>query len=340
MALMACGIGPGDAVFTSPFTFIATAEVIVLLGATPVFVDIDPKTFNMDPEHLEKAIQAVQANDSSLYPLPHNSTQKLITNNDSPITNNPLTNPPLTPKAVIPVDLYGLPAEYQRINQIARKHGLWVIEDAAQSLGAEYKGSRAGNLGHIGCTSFFPAKPLGGYGDGGAIFTDDDQIAKELKSIRIHGKGSHKYDNARIGINGRLDTMQAAVLLAKLEIFPDELKKRQNVAQTYSGKLSDTEFLTLPQVSEDCKSAWAQYSILAQDSEERQQIQERLISENIPSVIYYPKPLHHQGAFEDLGYTAGDMPVSQDCASRIFSLPMHPYLTDTENETICALIKY
>lgn len=335
MALMVLDVGPGDAVFTSPFTFIATAEVISFLGATPVFVDIDSSTFNMAPNHLEKAIQAVKTNDSSLYPLPHGSAQKTITNNNSLLTNNFLTNNALTPKAIMPVDLFGLPADYERINQIANKHGLWVIEDAAQSLGAEYKGKMAGNLAHIGCTSFFPAKPLGGYGDGGAIFTDDDQIAKGLKSIRIHGKDNHKYDNARVGINGRLDTLQAAVLLAKLDVFPEEIEKRRQVAKRYTESLNNQpSSLCLPFVPADMKNAWAQYSILARDSEERQTIQEDLKAKNIPSVIYYPKPLHQQSAFEDLGYTAEDMPTSQDCSSRIFSLPMHPYLTGKKQDHI------
>ena len=189
MALMAYDVGPGDAIFTTPFTFIATAEVISLLGATPVFVDIDPKTFNLDPDKLEQAITGLSGKNSA----------------------------PLTAKGVIPVDLFGLPAEYERINEIAKKFGLFVIEDAAQSFGAEYNGKKACVLGDIACTSFFPAKPLGCYGDGGMCFTDDNHLAETMRSIRVHGKGNHKYDNVRIGINGRLDTMQAAILLAKFD---------------------------------------------------------------------------------------------------------------------------
>ena len=210
MALMAYNLGPGDAVFTTPFTFIATAEVVSLLGATPVFVDIDPKTYNMDPAKLELAIKALKANDPSLHPLP-------LTPNASPLTPH---SSPLTPKGIIPVDLFGLLADYEAIDKIAKENNLFVIEDAAQSFGAEYKGKKSCSFGSIACTSFFPAKPLGCYGDGGMCFTDDDALAEALDSIRVHGKGSHKYDNARIGINGRLDTLQAAILLAKFAIFP------------------------------------------------------------------------------------------------------------------------
>ena len=206
MALMAYGVKPGDAIFTTPFTFIATAEVISLLGATPVFVDIDPQTFNIDPAKLALAIKALKAGDATLHPLPL-----------SPDASR------LTPRGIIPVDLFGLSADYDAINAIAGQNGLFVIEDAAQSFGATYKGKRACSLGDIGCTSFFPAKPLGCYGDGGMCFTDDDKLAEIMESIRVHGKGGHKYDNVRIGINGRLDTIQAAILLAKFEIFPEEV---------------------------------------------------------------------------------------------------------------------
>lgn len=333
MALMALDIGPGDAVFTSPFTFIATAEVIALLGATPIFVDVDPYTFNLDPDQLEKAIQAVQNNDLSIYTLPaFHSSDPQFSNSSIPQS--------LNPKCILPVDLFGLPADYNRINRIAQDNGLKVIEDAAQSLGAEYQGSMAGNLTHIGCTSFFPAKPLGGYGDGGAIFTDDDDLAHELKSIRVHGKGTHKYDNARIGVNGRLDTMQAAVLLAKLDIFPREIELRQQIAQRYTEKLRHPTPDVRPSfVPPGMSSAWAQYSLLAKDAHHRQALQARLKDEGIPSVVYYPKPLHQQSAFGYLGYKAGDMPASEDCAQRIFSLPMHPYLSFNEQDRICEVIR-
>jgi dTDP-4-amino-4,6-dideoxygalactose transaminase len=208
LALMTYDVGPGDAVFTSPFTFIATAEVISLLGATPVFVDIDPKTFNIDPKSLERAIAALQKG-SSDYPLPS------------------ITDTSSTPKGIIAVDLFGLPADYDAINSIAKKHGLFVIEDAAQSFGAEYKGKRACSLADIACTSFFPAKPLGCYGDGGMCFTGDENLAQTMRSLSVHGQGHHKYENVRIGINGRLDTLQAAILHAKFDIFPKEIELRQ-----------------------------------------------------------------------------------------------------------------
>ena len=319
MALMACGVGSGDAVFTSPFTFIATAEVISLLGATPVFVDIDPATYNVDPVKLEFAIQAVKKNDRGLFSRPGDI--------------------PLRPRAIIPVDLFGLPADYEAINRLGEAHGLVVIEDAAQSLGASYQNRRAGGLADMGCTSFFPAKPLGGYGDGGAVFTDDDRLAQSLQSIRVHGKGEHKYDNARIGINGRLDTIQAAVLLAKFDVFPWEIERRQEVAQRYSEMLSPlSSDLRLPVIPENSRSAWAQYSLLAKNADHRQSLQDRLKDHGIPSVIYYPKPLHLQSAFASLGYRQGDMPVSEESAQRIFSLPMHPYLKLEEQEAICACL--
>lgn len=327
MALMACGVGPGDAVFTSPFTFIATAEVIALLGATPVFVDIDPLTFNLDPQQLEKAIQAVQENDPAIYPLPGSL---------SPISRESAA--PLKPGCIMPVDLFGLPADYDSILPIADRYGLRVIEDAAQSLGALYQGRSAGKLGHIGCTSFFPAKPLGAYGDGGAIFTDDEDLANELVSIRIHGQGGHKYDNARIGINGRLDSMQAAVILAKLDIFPQEIESRQLAAGRYRELLASETDLRTPVVPEGCTSAWAQYSLLAKNEEQKGALQSSLKERGVPSVVYYPKPLHQQSAFSYLGYSPSDMPVSQDCAQRIFSLPMHPYLSHEEQEKICSCI--
>jgi dTDP-4-amino-4,6-dideoxygalactose transaminase len=314
MALMAYQVGPGDAIFTSPFTFIATAEVISLLGATPVFVDIDPQTFNIDPAKLDRAVRAVKNNDPSIHPLP-------ITNDHSPIT----------PKGIIPVDLFGLPADYSRIENIAKKEDIFVIEDAAQSFGAEIKGTRACAFGNIACTSFFPAKPLGCYGDGGMCFTDDDCLAEIMQSVRVHGKGHHKYDNVRIGVNGRLDTLQAGILLAKFDIFPEEITLRRQVAARYTELLGSHPHLTQPAILHDYKSAWAQYSILAKDSAYRAAVQNKLKEAQIPTAIYYPKPLHLQSAFSDLGYKNGDFPVSEDCSDRIFSLPMHPYLSE-ENQ--------
>ena len=317
MALMAYGIGPGDAVFTTPFTFIATAEVISLLGATPVFVDIDPLTFNIDPKKLEQSVSAVKKADQ-----PSSGKDR----------------PPLSPKAVIMVDLFGLLADYDAIQPIAFEHDLFVIEDAAQSFGAEYKGKRSCAFGNISCTSFFPAKPLGCYGDGGMCFTDDDQMAEIMKSVRVHGQGGHKYDNVRIGINGRIDTLQAAILMAKFDIFPEEIDLRQEVARRYSELLLPITALKTPEVAEGYKSAWAQYSVMAMDEKHRTMLQERLKQSNIPTAIYYPKPLHMQKAFEYLGYKRGDFPVSEDVAGRIFSLPMHPYLAYEDQEKIAQVI--
>lgn len=323
LALMAYKVGPGDAIFTTPFTFIATAEVISLLGATPIFVDIDPKTFNIDPEKLNQAITALKTNDPSLYALP-----SVL----SPQSSG------LSPKGIIPVDLFGLPADYDRINDIAKEHSLFVIEDAAQSFGAEYKGRKACSLADIACASFFPAKPLGCYGDGGMCFSDDDSLAEIMKSLRVHGKGHHKYDNVRIGINGRLDTLQAAILLAKFDIFPEEVELRNQVAQRYKHLFSPCSMLHAPWVSEGYKSAWAQYSILAKDEQTRLELQTKLKYADIPTAIYYPKPLHLQTAFADLGYKDGDFPVSEDCSQRIFSLPMHPYLEAGDQELIAKIL--
>jgi dTDP-4-amino-4,6-dideoxygalactose transaminase len=322
LALLAKNIGPGDAIFTSPFTFIATAEVICLLGATPVFVDIDPETFNIDPDKLEQAVNAFNNNDSSHYPLP--------------ITHHPS---PATPKGVIAVDLFGLPADYDRINSIAQKYNLFVIEDAAQSFGAEHKDRKACSLAEIACTSFFPAKPLGCYGDSGMCFTDNDDLAETLRSLLFHGKGHHKYDNVRIGINGRLDTIQAAILLAKFDIFPEEIELRQKVAQQYNSLLNPYSMILTPSIPTGYKSVWAQYSILAKDAEHRSELQKKLNENGIPTAIYYPKPLHLQTAFSSLGYREGDFPLSEDYSQRIFSLPMHPYLIQNEQDKIAKVIR-
>jgi UDP-2-acetamido-2-deoxy-ribo-hexuluronate aminotransferase len=312
MALMAYNIGPGDAVFTTPFTFIATAEVITLLGATPVFVDINPKTFNIDPKKLDQGIRAVKNQDSD--------------------------RASLLPKAVIPVDLFGLLADYDAINTIAHEHNLLIIEDAAQSFGAEYKDKKACFFGGIACTSFFPAKPLGCYGDGGMCFTGDDRLAEIMRSIRVHGQGGHKYDNIRIGINGRLDTLQAAILLAKFSIFSEEIELRQKVASNYSKLLSPIQSITAPEIPEGYKSAWAQYSVMAKDKKDRDIIMERLKSFGVPTAIYYPKPLHLQEAFSRLGYKKGDFPVSEEIAERIFGLPMHPYLDFEDQKKIANIM--
>jgi len=304
MPLMAWGIGKGDAVFTTPFTFIATSEVISLLGATPVFVDIDINTYNIDPERLNAAIQKT------------------------------IDEGKLTSRAVIPVDLFGLPADYDEIGAIADKYGIKVLEDAAQGFGAVYKGRRAGSFGNAAGTSFFPAKPLGCYGDGGAILTNDDELAAELKSIRLHGQGADKYENVRIGLNARLDTLQAAILLAKLKDFSHEIILRNTVAAKYTAGLGKR--VVTPYVPSGLMSAWAQFSVLAKDAEERESLQARLKKAGIPTGVYYPKPLHLQTAYASLGYKEGDFPNAEYVSRRIFSLPMHPYLKD---ETIELIIK-
>jgi dTDP-4-amino-4,6-dideoxygalactose transaminase len=317
LALMAYEVGPGDAIFTTPFTFIATAEVISLLGATPVFVDIDPHTFNIDPLKLAQAVEALTSGDFSEHPFPK--------------VPSPSS---LNPRGIIAVDLFGLPADYDRISDIAAEHGLFVIEDAAQSFGGKYKGKRACSFGDIACTSFFPAKPLGCYGDGGMCFTDHDDLVDRMRSFRVHGQGSNKYENVRIGINGRLDTMQAAILLAKFDIFPEEIRLRQEAAQRYSRNFETAE-IKAPEIPSDCLSAWAQYSVLAKDASHRSDIQEKLKEADIPTAVYYPRPLHLQTAFAALGYQEGAFPVSEDCASKIFSLPMHPYLKEADQERTC-----
>ncbi|MGH1366152.1 MAG: DegT/DnrJ/EryC1/StrS family aminotransferase [Calditrichia bacterium] len=300
MALMAYDIGPGDAVFTTPFTFISTAEVITLLGATPVFVDIDKSTYNIDPTAFEAALECYSGSDS-----------------------------PLKPRGVIPVDLFGLAADYNPIEAIAKKHGMFVLEDAAQGFGAVYDGRRAGSFGDVATTSFFPAKPLGCYGDGGAIFCDDDELAEKLKSIRVHGKGDHKYDNVRIGLNGRLDSMQAGVVLEKMKLFDNEIKLRNQVAARYTAALKD-HYVT-PTVPDGYTSVWAQYSLLTND---RDGVMARLKEYGVPTAIYYPKPLHIQDAFSYLNYKEEQFPKTMEAARQIFSVPMHPYLQADEQDFI------
>jgi UDP-2-acetamido-2-deoxy-ribo-hexuluronate aminotransferase len=312
LSLMAHEIGPGDAVFTTPFTFIATAEVICLLGATPIFVDIDPDTYNIDPKKLQTTIE---------------ETKSGIVRGAGFAKN-------LTPKGIIPVDLFGLPAEYDTINRIAKQHGLFVLEDAAQSLGGSYRGKKVGNLADIAATSFFPAKPLGCYGDGGAIFTNDEAMADRLRSLREHGKGSHKYDNVRIGINGRLDTLQAAILLPKLEVFDSEIKERQGVAGRYTNAFKG--MAKVPHIPDGLLSAWAQYSLVI---DKRDAYLNKLKELGIPTAIYYPRPLHLQTAFSRLGYRQGDFPVAEHTSERIFSLPMHPYLDLADQDRVIEAVK-
>jgi len=299
--LMANGIGPGDAVITSPFTYIATAEVISLLGAEPVFLDIYEDTYNMNPDCIEDAIK--------------DSERK-----------------GLNAKAIIPVDLFGLPARYRLITELADKHDLMIIEDAAQGFGGSIRNRKAGAFGDVSSTSFFPAKPLGCYGDGGAIFTNDEELANKMRSIRIHGSGSDKYDNIRIGINGRLDTFQAAILLEKLSIFDDELILRNEVADYYSSNIVND--LKKPFTPKDYISSWAQYSLLARSESHRSEIMSSLKQLNIPSMIYYKRPLHLQTVFDKLGYNKGDFPISEKTSKQIFSIPMHPYLDREQQDMV------
>lgn len=299
IALMALDIKPGDEVITVPYTWISTAEMIALIGAIPVFVDIDPKSWNMDTELLEAAI-------------------------------TPRT------KAIMPVGIYGQTADMTKVNEIAARHNLPVIEDAAQSFGSTHHGKKSCSLSTIGSTSFFPSKPLGCYGDGGALFTDDDKLAERMRQIRVHGQ-AEKHHHPVLGINGRLDSIQAAVVLSKLSLFDHEIKLRQNVAETYSAAIASSAFvaggLQLPEVSEGNTSVWAQYTMLSPD---RDQLKARLDAANIPSVSYYATPLHLQPVFEHLGYKKGQFPVSEKVADQGISLPMNPYLSDEEVQQVVA----
>ncbi|MFO7803267.1 MAG: DegT/DnrJ/EryC1/StrS family aminotransferase [Desulfovermiculus sp.] len=327
MALMAIGVGPGDEVITSPFTFIATGEMISLLGATPVFVDIDPQTYNIDPTKIESAI-------------------------------TPRT------KAILPVSLYGQPADFEAINAIAEKYNnvrrsggsytesvfpgtfgeqnaltgyqtITVIEDAAQSFGATYKARKSCALSDIACTSFFPSKPLGGYGDGGALFTDQEEIAKTLCQIRDHGQ-DRRYHHPIIGINGRLDTLQAAIVLAKFDIFPQEVELRQQAGQRYTALLQDVPGVTPPLIKPDRTSVYAQYTVQVPD---RDQVQAALKDQGIPTAVHYPVPLYRQPAFAGLGLDPAVYPVAEKVSRRVVSLPMHPYLTREEQEKVCAVLR-
>ncbi len=305
MALMALGIGPGDAVFTTPFTFFATVETIALVGATPVFADIDEGTYNIDPAKLEEAILKVEREGK------------------------------LKPKAIIPVDLFGLTADYKAIKPLADAHGLAIIEDACQAFGAVApSGKRAPSLGTIGCTSFFPAKPLGCYGDGGAVFTDDDDLFDKMYSILVHGRSAEdRYNNVRLGLNARCDTIQAAVLLAKLKLFPGEVEMRQVVADRYRAGLKD--LVSVQTIPEGCVSVYAQF---CPRSPKFAEIQAALKAADVPTARYYPIPMHLLGATEYLGYKKGDMPVAEACAADIFALPMHPYLKAEDIDRICGVI--
>jgi UDP-2-acetamido-2-deoxy-ribo-hexuluronate aminotransferase len=298
IALMALGVKAGDEVITTPFTFVATAEVIALTGATPVFVDIQPDTYNIDPPRIEAAI---------------------------------------TPKtrAIIPVSLYGQPADMDEINALAAKHGnIPVIEDAAQSFGATYKGRKSGNLSTLGCTSFFPSKPLGCYGDGGAVFTSDDRLAQIVRELRVHGEES-RYHHVRVGVGGRMDTVQCAVLLAKLERFEWELERRFEIGQRYIDLFAASDAVVTPVVREDRNCVWAQFTL---QIDNRERILDQLKAAGIPTAVHYPVPLHRQPAYRDLCRVQGNLEHSERASSRVFSLPMHPYLDSATQDRIARFI--
>ncbi|MCF8475382.1 MAG: DegT/DnrJ/EryC1/StrS family aminotransferase [Emcibacter sp.] len=302
LALMALGVKQGDAVFVPTFTFFASAEAVPLLGATPVFVDIDEGTYNISPDSLQSVIETT------------------------------LEEGKLTPKVIMAVDLFGLPADYNAIQKIADKYGLKILEDAAQGFGGSIDGKRAGSFGDIATTSFFPAKPLGCYGDGGAVFTNDDDLAAMVRSLHVHGKGKDKYDNVRIGLNSRLDTIQAAILIEKLVAFPTELIARQVVAERYNHALDENFYI--PVVPKGCTSSWAQYTIRAKEGG-RDEPMDKLKKADIPSVVYYGKNMHEQTAFAELGYQLGSFPVAEKAAESVFSLPMHPYMLREDQEAVC-----
>lgn len=298
--LMAKGVKPGDAVLCPTFTFAATAEVVAWTGATPIFVDVREDTFNMDVASLEAGI----------------STAKSLG---------------LNPVGVIPVDLFGLPADYDAIESVCHREGMWVLCDAAQSFGATYKGRKVGSIGLATSTSFFPAKPLGCYGDGGAVFTNDDELAAVMRSIRVHGQGSDKYDNVRIGMNGRLDTMQAAILIEKLKIFPSEVEARDRIAKRYNDSLRSVAIV--PDTPEGYTSVWAQYTLRLKGFN-REKFQADLKAVGVPTMVYYPKPLHQQTAYKSYPVAGNGLPVAERLASEVVSLPMHPYLDEATQDRI------
>ncbi len=305
LVLMAWEIGPGDAVICPAFTFCATAEVVALLGATPVMADVLPETFNLDPASCERAVAAAK-------------------------------KAGLKPRAIIPVDLFGLPADHDAINAIAAAHGLLVLDDAAQAFGATYSGRRLGALTTAAATSFFPAKPLGCYGDGGAVFTDDDEFAARIKSLRVHGEGTDKYDTVRIGITGRLDTIQAAILLEKLKIFPDEIAARGAAAARYSAALADVAIV--PRAGNQSTSVWAQYTLRLEPGR-RDALGAALKTQGIPTAIYYAKPLHRQAAYRGFPIVDGGLPVSEQLAEEVISLPMHAYLEPAVQDRIIEAVR-
>jgi dTDP-4-amino-4,6-dideoxygalactose transaminase len=306
MVLMAKDVGPGDAVFCPSFTFCATGEAVALTGATPVFVDVDEATFNMDANSLKRGIAAA-------------------------------TKLGLKPRAVIPVDLFGQSADHDAIAAIAEAEGLFVLDDAAQGFGASYQGRRLGTFGLATATSFFPAKPLGCFGDGGAIFTDDAELAATLRSIRVHGQGSDKYDNVRLGLTGRLDTMQAAILIEKLKIFEDEIAARNEVAERYARGLGNV--VTVPRLASGCTSVWAQYTIRLPQGTDRDGFAAALKAQGIPTAIYYVKSMHQQTAYKDFPVADGGLPASERLSNDVISLPMHAYLDEPTQERIIRAVR-
>ncbi|MBR5994353.1 MAG: DegT/DnrJ/EryC1/StrS family aminotransferase [Lachnospiraceae bacterium] len=308
LALEAWNIGPGDAVFVPDFTFFASGETVLFEGATPIFVDICEETFNINPDSLQKAIDAV------------------------------VEEGKLTPRAVVVVDLFGQPADYDKVIDIVRANNMLLLEDGAQGFGGDIRGKRACSFGDIATTSFFPAKPLGCYGDGGAIFTDNDEWADLIKSLRIHGKGKDKYDNVRIGMNSRLDTIQAAILQVKFKAFKEyELSDVNKVAMRYSEKLQGC--VRVPYVKEGFLSSWAQYSILLDNKDDRDGLQVFLKDKGIPTMIYYPKGMHRQEAFADIDCVKVDLHISDSVCDRVLALPLHPYMDDATQDVIIEAIK-
>jgi dTDP-4-amino-4,6-dideoxygalactose transaminase len=306
MVLMAENIGRGDAVLCPSFTFCATGEAVALVGATPVFVDVDEATFNMDTASLKRGIA---------------TARKLG----------------LKPRAIIPVDLFGQSADHDAIAAVAEAEGLFVLDDAAQSFGASYKGRPLGTFGRATATSFFPAKPLGCYGDGGAIFTDDEDLAERLRSIRVHGQGAGKYDNIRLGMTARLDTVQAAILLEKLKIFDDEIAARNEVAARYSRGLGNV--VTVPHLAAGCTSIWAQYTIRLPEGVDRDGFAAALKAKGVPTAIYYPKSMHQQTAYRDFPVAEGGLPASERLSADVISLPMHAYLDAPTQERVIAAVR-
>ncbi|MBD5517478.1 MAG: DegT/DnrJ/EryC1/StrS family aminotransferase [Lachnospiraceae bacterium] len=307
LALMAWEIGPKDAVFVPDLTFFSSGEVVPLVGAVPIFVDVYRETYNIDPDSLRKAVEYV------------------------------IHNTDLRPRVIVAVDLFGQPAEQQAIREIADQYGLLVLEDAAQAFGGMIGDKKTCSFGDISTTSFFPAKPLGCYGDGGAVFTDDDGCAERLRSIHVHGKGSGKYDNVRIGMNSRLDTIQAAVLLQKLQFFEEEVEACNRVAAKYDERLRGA--VKIPSILENMRSSWAQYTICLKDGKEREQVIAQLQADGIPSAVYYPKPMHRQTAFADHLIEAVSCENTEYICERCLSLPFHPYMEDADINAVCESIR-